>query len=29
MFEKHVVEELVWWICHWWIDIESCCCCEI
>jgi len=26
---KHVVDELVWWICHCWIDDESCCCCEI
>jgi len=23
---KHVVDELVWWICHWWIDDESCWC---
>jgi len=29
MFEKHVVDELVYWICHWWIDDESCGCCWI
>jgi len=29
MFEKHVVDELVCWICHCWIDDESCCWCCI
>jgi len=28
MFEKHV-DELVCWVCHWWINDESCCCCWI
>jgi len=26
---KHVVDELVWWKYHWWIDDESCCWCWI
>jgi len=29
MFEKHVVDELVWWLCLWWFGDESCCCCWI
>ena len=26
MLEKHVVDELVCWVWHGWIDDESCCC---
>jgi len=29
MFEKHVVDELVWWLCLWWFSDGSCCCYEI
>ena len=28
MFEKHVVDELVCWVCYGWID-DECCCCEV